>query len=303
MRILRFILTSGLLIGVIAVLGFFIGREVWLEVASAQVRSAAQELRQIARNPQGYAEQCLQRGSLRGQSLIESLQVRFIDDRSYVIEAVCNQFRLDPIVINSGTLPLFVTKLPGSSGITWGEKSSGVTVALWGRTRSVLVENEEITKPSSIDLKRVSGPVTSCQGYGYQCCDAAVSMGEGEPFAQVLDCPKSCFASCQARPILLSFSSDPFPDPATRELEARAGEPITFSYILELPSGRVPTVTVDYGDGEVATSAKDNDSLSHTYSCLQALCRYQVDLKVVDDTGSTTNETPISRLIVNVSGT
>lgn len=101
---------------------------------------------------------------------IGALQLRFIDNRNYVIEVICNQFQSDPIVIKNYTLPLFVTKSPGSAGN--GREMIEVRFKsrhLVGKKFWVL-KNQELKTYTAGSVDLGITPISTCAGYGFQCC-------------------------------------------------------------------------------------------------------------------------------------
>ena len=302
MRVLRFLFISVIVIGIVGGIGAVIAREILLSWGVATVRSNVGQLRQIARNPQTYSTQCAQKGATPTENgtVIESLQLRFTSDTAFVLEVVCAQFRLDPIQVGAGSLPMFVQKVPGSSGLTWGQVSSGVELTVFGRNRTVLVEDNQLfyEKPGIVNLGE--GPTATCEGYGFECCQAETSQGVGDQLTQVTNCPRSCFNQCVERPVILSFTSDPFLNPQTRIALVKTGEVVTFNYVIDLPTTIDSQIIITFGDGQEEVLSESTGSTTHTYNCSQALCTYEAVLSVSSTEGITAAVTPITKITLQV---
>lgn len=303
MRVLSSLFISFVVLAMVSIAGFFVVREALLFWGVATVRQSLETLRGISRNSGTYIQACQQKGATAepNQPLLSELRLRFTSSTEYELEVICGQFRLDPISIASGTLPFLVTKVPGTSGIVWDSAASGVVLGLWGRQQAVVADSglTIVGDPKKTDLG--FGPQTSCQGFGYQCCSAETTTGTGDQFKEALDCPLSCFAQCQARPVVLSLTTSPPADLAERVVRVRAGEAVTFSAVVDPGHVGSATTTFDFGDGQQATSTAQTVSESHAYQCLQASCRYQFKAVIVDANKGVSAQTPLSMLVVEVS--
>lgn len=302
MRVLRFLFLSAVLVGVGAVILGLLAREMLLVWGVSVVRSNMSSVRTIAANPQKYSSECLQKGAQPDEnlSLIDSLQLRFVSDTEFVVEVVCRQFRLDPIRVTEGTLPPFVQKTAGSSGLFWGEASSAVELNALGRKRTVLVENRKLFYDQPGIVRLGEGPTTVCAGYGFECCAAETAQGIGDQLSGVTDCPRTCFSQCVSRPVVLSFSSDPYVDLQTRVAEATAGQAVTFSYVADFADAVDPVVTIEFGDGQREQLTADTGSASHTYTCTQDVCEYPVAISITDAEGRTSAELPVTKITLRV---
>jgi hypothetical protein len=301
MRILKFLMSSFLVIGVLVIGVFLIGREILLLWGTSSVRSSLTELQSISRNATEYVRLCRQKGTPEDQVAIARLQLRFLSDTEYVSEVLCNQFLLDPIVIRSQKLPLLVNKVAGSSGILWGTDRSGIALEVLGRKRSVIVDNKQIIgAPGNAALG--FSPESSCQGYGYQCCQAETTSGVGSSYAQVNDCPKSCFSACVPRPVILSFTTDPFADAQTRTVSITSGENVTFSYVASYDADKkvTPTIRIDYGDGQTDQKANLSGIFEHQYSCTQRTCSFQAHISAVLPKGTLSADTQLTKITISV---
>jgi len=301
MRIFKFLFSSLVALSIVSVLTFFIGREVLLIVASSTVTESLAELREIAEDSTEYAQKCRQKGVLANANPISQLQLRFLDSRQFVTEVICTQFSLEPIVVKKKSLPILATKTPGSSGVFWGKERSGLQLEVLGRQKDVFVENEQIADSQPGNLSYGVHPVSTCDGYGYQCCQEEAYSGIGESYKKVSDCPKSCFSSCLARPIVLAFNADPFPDEKTRTLRVQSGETVTFSYVTSYTLKEKVSLTVRYGDGEHESLSTMSGTTTHQYTCSSSQCVYVAELVARSASGVGSAMTPVTQLNVLVS--
>lgn len=300
MRIITSLLTSLVIIVVAGGILGLVGREVWLIWGTYQVRFALQEIRTLATHPEEYVQACQKKGALSlSQASNNTFQVRFTSSTEWNVEVVCANFTLDPVVISSGSLPKGVTKVPGTTGIIWGTTPSVITLEFLGRQRTIGVDNEDIGTFDQASSQ--AGPATSCEGYGYTCCIEANSTGVGESFSGAINCPTTCFATCQSRPVILSIATQPFADQATRQVTIARGETFELNYVVDFGSPGTGTVQVDFGDGSSEESAKANGSHTHTYACTSAQCRYSVTVTATDSLGTVSATTTITRFDVVVN--
>lgn len=302
MRIISFLITSIILIAVLAAGIGLAGREVLVMLGASTVRSSLTVLQKLSRDNLQFARQCREKGGNNPDiPTIGALQLRFIDGRNFVLEVVCNQFQSDPIVIENYSLPPLVMKSAGSSGIIWGADRSAIQLESFGRKQVIGVENNEIKSfaAGSVDLGLT--PISSCAGYGYQCCQAETTAGEGQPFAGVNDCPKTCFNSCQPRPIFLSLNTDPFMDEITRTTTVTVGEPVTFNYVASYDENKPVSVRIVFGDGQQQDFSTLTGKATHTYSCASGSCTYSVKLFATASNGIEAAQTPIMSMKVLVN--
>lgn len=300
MRILKFLLTSILIVAILGGVGFLVTREALLIWGVAKLRTSLSQLKQIDRNRDNYISECRKQGAELNENIISRLQLRFVSDREFVLEVICAQFQLSPILVGEVSLPPFVTKVPGSSGVIWGDDQSGVVLSVWGRQRAVIVEQRElIYETPKESLSFSNGPTTSCQGYGFVCCQEETSQGTGDQYTGVTDCPRSCYSACVSRPVVLSFVSDPFMDPQTRVASISSGETVTFTYVVDSQKP-LSEVRIVYGDGQTEAAAESDGSFTHTYLCNSGACQNEVFLTATDVTGATAVLTPVSKISIQV---
>lgn len=299
MRILKFLLKSGLIILGTLVIGALLGREVLLLMGVNQVKSSLTTLRRTELNGD-YYQQCIRKGAspIDGE-LFALLQLRFDSDNHYLLEVLCNQYSFDPIVLKEETLPIFVTKVAGDSGLIWGDDLSAVRLEIFGRQTAVGVKNRKIIR---LDHGQALGiaPLTTCQGFGFECCQLESELGQGRQLEEARDCPRTCYESCQARPVLLAFRTDPAVVSYGEPLEIRSGQTVTFSYVLDPGQAEAVKTIIDYGDGQQEEMLAVEAQVSHTYQCQQTACEYQVKLMAENEFGVETADLPINNLRIMV---
>jgi hypothetical protein len=240
----------------------------------------------------------LQKGSSAEFGLVESYQIRFTNDTEYVVELVCRGFRLDPINVSEGKLPPFVKKVPGTGGLIWGQQPSGVVLEVFGRQQTVLVDNEQLNYSYEPNIYTGVTPITTCQGFGYSCCSPETTEGQGESYQGVSDCPRTCYAQCKSRPVVLSFTAEPYMDAERRTVQAAKNEPVTFNYVL---SGQAPlTGTIVFGDGQSAPLTAQTGTVSHAYTCAAASCQFTAQLQVLDKVQTPAAATPLTKMQITV---
>ncbi len=302
MRVISFLFTSILILAIVGGGAALLARELLLLAGASSIRSSLSVLHRLSRDNLQYARQCRERGGITTDvATIGALQLRFLNNREYVLEVVCNQFQSDPILIEKYSLPLLVIKNAGSSGIIWGNDRSAVEIEVFGRKQVVGVENEEIENFAAGSVNLGLTPISTCSGYGFQCCQQETESGVGQPFSGVNDCPKTCFSSCQPRPIFLSLNTDPFFDEITRTVTVTPGEPVTFSYVASYEPKEPVTVTMDFGDGQTETFATLTGKASHQYVCPNGGCSYTVKMTARAASGIEAALTPIMQLKVEIS--
>jgi hypothetical protein len=230
-----------------------------------------------------------------------AFQLRFTSSTEYVVEVICGSFVLDPILVERQELPMFVEKRIGNSGIVWGTGRSGIVLEVFGRSAAIGIENELTFTDSGSANDLGTGPRTACAGYGFQCCQPETTAGQGEQLTGVMDCPRSCFTTCLARPVILSFTTQPFYDQATRTLTVVPNDPVDFAYVASAGNNPSVTVTIEFGDGQTQQLSTLSGLATHTYSCQQARCEYQATVRAVDGDGIEAAATPLTMITVVVS--
>ena len=225
MRVIKTLFSILLTLIVVIAVGIFVAREVLLYVSIFQLKNGIGQMKTFYSRGE-YIQNCLSMGAeMIGNIEPYHIQLRFLDDQNYVTEVVCDGLENSPIVVLQKKLPLFVQKLPGSSGIIWPKDYSGVRLKFLGRTAEVYLEEDEVISNMKItDEELDNGPMAACTAYGFVCCNMDQEKGLGDQLIGVKDCSESCFEACSFSPVILSFVSRPFFDQTTRELNIRSGE-------------------------------------------------------------------------------
>lgn len=338
MRVLKFLISFLFVTVVAGTIIALLAREVMLLVGVNQIKQTLNTLRHISTNGT-YTNDCLAMGSYPTKDEPLSVyQIRFISDNEYVSEIICNQFPLSPIEIAQVQLKPFITKKPGQSGIIFGSELSGVVLSVLGREAMVFIEDEEIGKSygDTVEAAIQSGPVASCGGFGFSCCQNDFEQGSGDQLLGVTDCPKSCHAICLDRPVVLSFNTSPFYDPKTRVVSVASGQSVTFSYVISdsqadsfsdsnissaddiiymlltflqsfmsdssgvKVSGN-SNVTIKFGDGQQSQLTDLQGTTDHAYTCKQRSCSYRAQLIVENIQGISSADTMLSIIDIKVT--
>ncbi len=315
MRILLSMLKVFFALLVLAAVVLLISREALLISATHVITSSLGEL-QRAGTKGTHIGQCQNRGFgfIDGSEAV--MQLRFLSDTEFVLEVKCSENSTEAILISRKNLPPFVTKVQGGSGFPlFGRSAIKIEVfrsfetmlksvlffepTFLLRSKTIAAEDGFIIEDfSPFDFE--NGPITSCSGYGYFCCDAVAEKGAGEQIIGLNGCEERCYASCVARPLVLSFTTNPFFDFKTRKLSLRNGETVEFSYVVDTPAGTTATATFDFGDGETSTAEGENGTVSHTYSCPNTTCEYPASIQVIDNWGIESIISDVSKLMVVV---
>lgn len=310
MRVLRSFFLSVVFILLLGGVGLVAAREVMLTLAVSNVRDSISKLRQIGAQTGPYILECQRKGLTDEEefdTIVSAVQLRFESPTEYVVEVVCTQFPSEPIIVLQKKLPWPAEKVMGSSGIIWGNIRSGITLDVWGRQRTIVSENLQVTFSSAPDVDLGVGPMTSCAGYGYSCCQPETTEGVGSLVNGVTDCPKTCYLSCTNRPVVLSFTSEPFFDPEQRQVTVGSGEPVGFNFVIDPRGMGALNILLDFGDGQTQELTDLNGTAQHVYACSAAArstttgdCRFNVTLQAETSGGVSSTLTPVAKLLVVV---
>lgn len=317
MRILRLLISAFIFFIIIVVGGFFLVREGLLYWGSSNVRGSLREMVQ-AKNRGSFGSQCTQLGSVAiGDEQLVTYQVRFITSSEYLVEAVCEGFQYDPITIEQGSLPQFVTKVPGSSGFRYSYDAHGIELEVFssevaalskatGFDFSFLVKKKTLIVDQGILIKSDAtsflgeGPVTICAGYGYECCNEVSHFGVGNQIIGLPDCENSCFSSCASRPVLLSFNTNPLMDPKTRSITIGPGDSVMFTFVADSGEAKSMSGVINFGDGQKAPISGLAGQVSHDYACASTKCTYVASLVLEDNWGVKSAELQTSKVTILV---
>lgn len=340
MRVLKLFFTATVMLTIFTVIVGLVAREILLMMGVSQVRAAARQLSSLqiesnfAQQCQDFGS--LPQGTIS----LTRVQLRFTSPTTYVLEVVCQTSESLRTSVGAESLPPLVEKGVGQSGIVRGEDLHGVTLSVLGRTGVVYEEDSfvrtALTYTPAINIITDNGPATVCEGYGFQCCNNTTQLGQGTQQTQALDCPLSCYATCVNRPVVLNFESDPTHTAGTRVVTIQAGEPVQFFYTLNDIRGDVfassvtaeekqrlsfvertmrslqnlfkntmapdslKKILISFGDGESIEVSDLQGAVSHTYTCLQAVCVYNAAIQAITQAGTASVLTAESKLELHV---
>lgn len=315
MRILNYLFFSVVFVLIVSVVGFLFSRELVLFIARTQLDSSLTQLSK-ARATGTVQSVCLQRSGAVSEDSI-TYQLRFTSSSEYVLEGICPGFSQEPVFIDQKKLPVFTTKALGNSGFILKPAEHGIILQAFKkeievvakvlqtdlqfleREKTLIVQNGSLTNKTNTELLGV-GPTASCEGYGYSCCDLTASVGEGDQLLGVRGCEQSCFTSCSARPVVLSFNSSPFPEPTTRTVTIARGESIQFNYTISSSESKLAQAQIAFGDGNTTQLSELFGQVAHTYACAQASCTYTAILTAENAMGNSSAQTSISTIKIVV---
>lgn len=302
---------------VVIISSFLLVREYFLYQGVKEFKRTVVTLNQQGRTAVAECNERVNSVAVSGGNGESILQLRFTSSKDYVLEVICPEFSFDPIEISSHTLSPYITKKPGTSGIVLNQGRSAVELAVFEeiteemenilginlqfipKTQIVGVENSYVTDIIVGDDLGV-GPLTSCEGYGFKCCDPVAEMGVGEVMENVQGCESGCFQACTTRPAVVSFTSNPFFDVATRQVRVQPGEIIDFNYVVDPGNTQLRSVLIDFGDGKTEQLVTDTGAVSHAYTCATSGCTYTASVQAVDEMDNTSVATSISQLTIVV---
>jgi hypothetical protein len=317
MRVLQTFFSFLLFLTLVAVGGFFLSRELLMWWGVNSFKSSLYTLQREVNNS-SYSAQCLQRSTISDTSQPQ-IQLRFTSDTEYVVEAICSQFSNDPILISKNHLPPFISKVPGTGGVLWGEYRSAVELRVFEtiveeiqkiinmnvqfleKSRVVGVETDTVVILPSTEKDLGTGPVASCEGYGFQCCHVGTHVGVGELITGLNECSDSCYSSCSSRPLVLSFNTTPLFDPRTRQVTVSSGAAVDFSYVGDAPGATSLKAILDFGDASTPVHLEGTTGkTTHVYSCPTGSCTYAAKLSLVDNWKVDSFDSSISKIEIVV---
>lgn len=310
--LIKFLVIIGLLVGAV----FLIVREGLLFWGKYEIERESDRLRTSLMGAKNYATNCVDTfpGTSQGLAL-SGLQIRFIDDRTYQVEIVCAHHEQDPILLRTASLPMFVTKLPGSSGLFFGAGKpihTTMELGLWGRRYPMTVRDVGTDVAANVttniaDLQDSSTfmqyPESSCAGWGYQCCDALTQVPDGPAVVGVTrDCRNSCYSACLSRPLVLSFRSDPQQEPNEEAVHLTTDNAeLAFAAVVHAPGAALQKVVIDFGDGSNEEYSQDQITTTHTYVCTTgAACPFTAKIVAFDVNGLQSPDLPTTTIKIVV---
>jgi len=166
--------------------------------------------------------------------------------------------------------------------------------------KSVYVEDFSVYIGTLEDIEGVPGPITSCEGNGYECCSADTSIGKGDIVSSVNDCPQSCYESCIRRPVILSVSTQPFFDLKTRVLTVTKGEEVLIGYVIDQADSKELDIMIDFGDGDSTQMTEYSGEAVHRYNCSKTTCKYNLTVSAVNEKGIEAVKTAVTSVTVIV---
>jgi len=260
MRIIRFFSSTFIFLVFFIMAGIFFGREILIIMATSDLKRAVHTL-----NNTSHYVNCYDGFS---RSPFAWGQLRFIDEKNYVLETVCSDFQKNPVLIESKTLPMFVKKVDGASGFVFNSKernSSQITLNALGKEQQIYKEIDALAvgEPPALG-DYVAGPASQCQAFNYQCCQNDIEQGVGRRQELAIDCPKTCFQSCRPRPLVVSFNAMPSDLGGNRTVSVRSGQAITFAFVVS--DGKQELFS-----NQIMASDKQDDSFLGWKTHLQSL--------------------------------
>lgn len=313
MRILQYSFYSFLFMALSVFVLFIIAQEILIFWGSSKVQSALYDLPTVE-----LSDVCQEYLNQYSEDRISvAYQLRFLSDTEFISEATCQPFNSNATELERYTLPPFVSKIPGSSGVIWGDVRSGlgltvfknvydffqshlkINLGLLQKEKYIFAEKEVITTSSVADTYGEL-PIAACEGYGYQCCDSIAEEGVGSQLLNTTNCERTCFSSCVGRPEVLSFMSDPYPDLNTREVVILPNSQVIFQYLVDPKDPGTSSIVLNFGDGTEETLTDINGTAQHLYTCSTVSCIYDATLTITNTSGRKSVMTPISNLRILV---
>lgn len=287
-----------LTIGAFAVLVVaLLAREIALVAARQSLEQRLQYIKTVALNPREHRYNCP--NTLPTQT-IEAAQLRFVNDTDYFVELVCRGQEFEPVRISEHSLPYMAKKKTGSSGIyapVSDELAPGkFSIEVYGRTADVVFGK----KIPDADRTLASQPKTTCEGFGFTCCDSLTETMKGVSAGdRSTDCPSACAEQCVKLPTVLSFSAVGDFVTTTRVLTITKNTP-TVEFGFRVQEGGVPleVIVLDLGDGTVQSIAPTEKSFMHTYACRTGSCTFDARIFVRAEDGSVSPQTHASSMKV-----
>lgn len=305
MNFLKYFFQLASILMIFGMLFFFGGRELWLFYAAGQVTSDARLMVKTTQWQESIGN--CSSSEITGASPYQGLQLRFLDDSQYALEVDCSTRQ--PVERLRKKLPMGVKKTFGSAGIYSDAETKTIDGELqlefFGRSRVVFSDGETIQhnwgKAEYVSVR----PASACSAFGYVCCNSETQQGKESPLiGGVVDCPSSCFISCQQRPTLLALQTDPVLDYETRTVTIGGTSGlIIFSYAYDDTSSDISEVILEYGDGTRHTSPDAKGLITKEYVCPTGRCTYTATIHAVDTNGIESAYTRLSSITITIDPT
>ncbi len=279
---------------------------------ASKVAQAITSAKQLSRKP-AHVSDCMVGESMEEYPLL-GYQVRFENDKDFVVEAICTSSVRGPFKVNSQSLKYGVTKEDGYSGVLFPTVDAldidarlvvRLGYARWlvnASTKARVQIKALYWNDKKLVLAGEHAAIATCEGWGFSCCNDLTQVGVGEGVAEkIASCNSSCYIKCLERPSVLIFTTEPELNPKTREVAVnKSAANIIFSYSVQDIDSEELLVSIDYGDGQQATSNNQTDQFSHVYVCSSMSCTYRAKLSVLDESGLKNSRTRISDVLVRV---
>jgi hypothetical protein len=306
MRIYALVFGGLIVVAFLGFLALFLGEKAVLAVAAYQLRDDVAEFWSKSRG--GSLNACMGEDEFSYGDLL-GWQLRFVEDKSYVVEPVCSGGLGAPLG-EPKTLFGGVRRLWGSGIFLAGmnsEESSGdawvhlrlgesrVVVGLLDRQPAIDWEVE------NYDIGGVSPARGMCTNWGFSCCAEERQEGEGYQ-VWTMDCPERCFQQCKQLPVVTFFNTVPMLDPKTRTVVINEmPATVEFGFSVENDVG-LSAVVIDFGDGTKSQPlGLQTPSLTHTYACERSQCVFTARLAAAEGQAVPLIESSLNAVTVIVS--
>lgn len=307
LRVMISVLGGLLGVAVVTVAGWFLWERALVWIAGYQFQHDLGKLKQITFS-QNYVGACAKGDSEQTQP-VSGVQLRFTSDTTYVIEPVCTNTMLEAEPLFEGALWGGVKRLYGS-GIYiplvdgnpevrdgWVELVAGTTTIAVGYFDGQTGLRWQV--PTNA-VGGASPAVAGCADWGFECCELGSSQGFG---AQVFpaDCVAQCYQSCNQRPVVLFFNSDPMMGRDRSVFVRGANVTVQFGFEVVDFDGAISHVQINFGDGQMSPpfSAKEV-SVIHDYECHESACSFEAIVQAQDDGGTPLADSQTNRIRVNM---
>lgn len=314
MHFLKLLIISALGIGLVLAAGYFGGNYARLYWQAGELKADLQRVRTLHAQSD-YASECRvverdEEDEERKEKPVLGSQLRFVNERDYVLEIVCVSSLRGPVLVAKGSLVWGVEKEDGYSGMFFRaanyqtQVGAGLVLRSGPFRRAVVYDGERFSV-RGVDTVDVVEPgnnqaMAACKGWGGVCCDGLTASGVGGEYRdKVSDCGGRCFETCVRRPVLLFFSAEPEIHQQARVLELRGQSvQVVFTYSIQAVDGEIDEVTISFGDGDSFVGHNAIDSVAHTFECGEGLCSYKVLVSAVDKNGLALVESNTQRITV-----
>lgn len=323
-KIVTNLILLGLALIILPAIIVFIARE---SLQWQGVRTVRKDLQALSRL--STAKNCEEEyGLVMAQGEQMYRQLRFTSSRAYVLELICPGFPDRPLVSEQRVLSSFMSKIPGSAGIiqrtdiaesyigiavfqelvkglpeklkpwlSWISRGELIGLSAGEIVIKPLAKNPTLTATSLFG----EGPISTCEGYGFSCCNAQTQYGMGDMVNNVPTCPANCYARCSSRPLVVSWRSSPQADWGTNLITLPSGGSVEFFYVLEDGSASGPwSATIDFGDGQQMSVDGKEGTATHEYSCTTSTCEYTASVVAQNALGAESALTELAQLKVIV---